>query len=209
MYHVTDVLEDISSVHPDWTEIKPSVADDKTFDGELVRLPVASFTTTLYDGDLPTMSPYPRYGIEGKSYWRVAVPFEYDKYNIYLMNDHPTQIHLLCLAKDGTDVEIILSAILMKRCLTNEHAAMYFPNGQVNEYTSTKIFVNVAFIKAIKISDEGTWDTVPRTHHSHGDLETIDTSESNTNLLYQWGFTRLHASWDAAIESFDDALETT
>ena len=79
MYHVTNVSVYYSSNHPKWTEIRPSVANDKAYDGELVGLPVASFTTTLYNGNLPTFSPYPRNGNENDHYWRVKVPFEYDK----------------------------------------------------------------------------------------------------------------------------------
>ena len=207
MYHVTDVSVDKSLVHPDWTEIQPSVVDDKTFDGELVGLPVASFTTTLYYGDLPTISPYPRDGIEDKLYWRVAIPFEYDKYNIFLMNDHPTQIHLLCLNKDGTDVENILSVALKKRSLTDKHTAKYFPNDQPNDYSITNIFVNVAFIRPMTITGGKKWDTVKRSNHGHGELKMID-EENSINLLQDWGLNKLKSSWYDAIESFNDLEET-
>ena len=62
MYHVTNVSA--QNRRPDWHEIKPcSIANDKTYDGDLLGLPLASFTTTRYDGghrDMPTISPYPR-----------------------------------------------------------------------------------------------------------------------------------------------------
>ena len=190
MYHVTQLSVDDSPNHPNWNDIKVGVSDDRTFDGELVGLPVASFTTTRRNGDLPTFSPYPRNGDEGRMYWRVEVPFEYDKYNIYLMNDHPTQIHLLCLAKNGTDAEKLLSSILKSKSLTKLKANVYFPNDQPNEYTDTNIFVNVNFITPIKISSKCSWDTVERSHHSHGELAMIEGPQDNTQLLYKWALSQ-------------------
>ena len=205
MYHVTDISEDDSPSHPNWTVVNTGVSDDRTYDGELVGLPVASFTTTQYQGGLPTISPYPRDGIEGRMYWRVKVPFEYDKYNIYLMNNHQTQIHLLCLAKNGTDVENLLSVILKSKSLTQTGANVCFPDGQPNEYTDSKIFVNVNFITPIKIWNEFSWDTVERGSQFHGELATIDRSRSNSSILYEWGLSRLQEAWDDAIQSFTDA----
>ena len=48
---------------------------EHNYDGELVGLPVASFTTTRRNGDLATFSPYPRGGTPGRMYWRVTIPF--------------------------------------------------------------------------------------------------------------------------------------
>ena len=75
MYHVTNSVLDESSVHPDWTEIRPSAAKNETYDGELVGLPIASFSTTRYQDHLPSITVYPRDGDQGKLYWRVQVPF--------------------------------------------------------------------------------------------------------------------------------------
>ena len=70
MYHVTDVSVDRSPNHPTWSTIKTSSADDKVYDGDLLLgLPVAFFTTTLYNNDLPTQSPYPRDRTPGEEYW--------------------------------------------------------------------------------------------------------------------------------------------
>ena len=207
MYHVTNISKDESSDNPDWVEIRPNVADDKTYDGDLVGLPVASFTTTRYEGGLPTFSTYPRNGIKGKYYWRVAVPFRYDDYDIFLMNDNLKQIHLLCLTKDSTAVENILSAALEKRSLTDKQFAMYFPNNRPNEYTDTNIFVNVAFIQPIQIPQKGLWDTVKRSGHGHGEL-VMTANEGNIKLLDSWGRRQLKSSWCDAIKSFDNAMET-
>ena len=206
MYHVTNISKDDSSDNPDWVEIRQNVADDKTYDGNLVGLPVASFTTTQRNGKLPIFSPYPRNGIKGKLYWRVAVPFRYDDYNIFLMNDNLKQIHLLCLTKDGTAVENILSAALEKRSLTDKQFATYFPNNQPNEYIDSKIFVNVGFIQPIQIPGKESWDTVKRSGHGHGEL-VMTANKDNIQLLDNWGCSQLRLSWRDAIESFDNAME--
>ena len=211
MYHVTS--RDSSEEQPRWTEIELHVANDKTYDGDLVGLPVASFTTTQYNYDLPTISPYPRDGIRGNSYWRVKVPFEYDKYNIFRMNNHSSQVHLLCLAKDGTDVEKILSAALRRKLLTDGDAAKYFPNGKPNQYGDEKIFVNVSFIRPVKIPKGGqSWDKVKKSGHTYGELKSIDDSDT----LKEWGMKQMQLSWENAILSLrdikpddHDAMETS
>lgn len=66
MYHVTNVChKDDNQKHPKWNVIKPNVANDATYDGHLVGLPVACFTTTLFQGRLPDQSPYPRLQQDG------------------------------------------------------------------------------------------------------------------------------------------------
>jgi len=219
MYHVTNILKDDSPDHPKWTEIRLSVADDKTYNGELVRLLVASFTTTLYNGNLPTCSPYPRCGEKNKCYWRVKIPFEYDKYNMFIMNAHHKQIQLLCLTKDGidesTDVENILATeIIKERHLKDKDVLKYFPNGQPNDYRNKKWFVNLFFIKPIKIPNGSQWDKVKRNHHKYGDLETI-TEADNIVLLDKWGMalvnklgmSELKSKWCKAIELFKNSQQ--
>ena len=87
MYHVTS--RDGSEEQPRWTEINYMLQMIKhMMEIWYVGLPVASFTTTQYNYDLPTISPYSRNDIQGNSYWRVKVPFEYNKYSIFRMNSH-------------------------------------------------------------------------------------------------------------------------
>jgi len=98
------------------------------------------------------------------------------------MNDHPIQIHLLCLTKDGmdgsTDAESILAAILKRRYLKDEDVAKYFPN----DYSDKKWFVNVSFIVSIKISDKLKWDTVRKSHHTFGELQQEIKEETNNKF---------------------------
>ena len=127
------------------------------------------------------------------------------------MNVQPKQIHLLCLTKDGTDVENILSTTLKKRRLTDEEAAVYFPDSQPNDYLSTEFFVTVSFIRSILIPEprRKQWDLVERCtegsqEDAHGKLATVDVSgDNNTELLNKWGKKQLLSSWDNAIQLFD------
>ena len=85
MYHVTN-----QNARPDWDTIEPvSIANDETYDGNLLGLPLASFTTTLNEFPhntigLPTISPYPRNinpeNMYTGSYHRVKIQF--------IKNDH-------------------------------------------------------------------------------------------------------------------------
>jgi len=178
MYHVTDISEDDSPDHPKWTEIRLSTADDKTYNGELLHLPVASFQqlciTVIFQPSHLTQDVMKKI----KYYWQVKIPFEYDKYNMFLMNDHPTQIHLLCLTKDGMDgstgveniLNILATKIIKERHLKDKDVLEYFPNGQPNDYidSDTKWFVNLFFIKPIKIPNGSEWDEVKRSRFKHG-----------------------------------------
>ena len=120
MYHVTNVSTSAISRHafvtigvkkhtisvatkePDWSEVRLCVPNDKDYDGDLCGLPVACFTTTLYKGELPTFSPYPRNAAPGTEHWRVSVPFYPDDYYIYKMHEARGQVQLLCLQKPDT-----------------------------------------------------------------------------------------------------------
>lgn len=51
-----------------------TIADDPYLDGPVLGLPVVWFSTTQYQGGLPTTSSYPRFGNTGQYYKRVMVP---------------------------------------------------------------------------------------------------------------------------------------
>ena len=175
MYHVTkesalNIVLTFTS--PPWTEIEPrSIANDKKYDGNLLGLPLASFTTTLYNGELPTVSPYPR----GKSGWhyRVRVKFYKQNYHIFLMGEKYTQTsdtyqyQLLCIRKCDRDqfeekVYRILLQCYEDQQLSDLTIKTYFPEGKANDAKhGKKMYVNVHFTHSINISDgHGEWDTV-------------------------------------------------
>ena len=85
MYHVTNVSVDKSPKPPEWNMIKPSVANDPVYNGNLLGLPVAFFTTTLRDGILPDQSPYPTGSRPDVLHWQVKIPFNVSKFKFFLM----------------------------------------------------------------------------------------------------------------------------
>lgn len=197
MYHVTNVQDNARK--PNWDKIKPySIANDETYDGDLLGLPLASFTTTLtsYQGSnsLPTISPYPRSAEVGSSHHRVKVQFNMNDYYIFWMNSHKTgtsgvtQIQLLCIRKNNREelenkiYETLLQYYKDKE-LTTEQLEGYFPNGQANVYDSkNKTFVNVHFVCAIDIRD-GQWDTVERGRFRTGELHHSPSINCNDFCL--------------------------
>ena len=230
MYHVTNVpvkrnKRGQPKNQPDWEKVEVHVADDKTFDGKLVALPVACFTTTLYKGDLPTTSPYPRYVIdkvssgkhqpeEGTEHWRVVVPFNLSNYKIFKMAESSIQIHLLCLDRKK-DADMLLADILMMSKITeltgHKDLGKYFPIVKgipgPNEYGDKAdprykhMFVNVSFINPVAITKDHEWTCVKRDDKGHGKLKKM----VNDQLLYAWGEEHIQSSWQTCNESLNDS----
>lgn len=191
MYHVTN--QSAKQPVPNWNEIEPcSIANDATYDGDLLGLPLASFTTTRYKDagtiGFPTVSPYPRNitGTQyGGSHHRVKIWFNKTDFFIYNMSNHITekrhirQIQLLCIRKNGRDdfeneVYGILLKHFKKNLLEAHNLNEFFPNGQANVYDKNshhKMFVNVHFTYSVDATG-AEWDTVQKlTTVGHGDID--------------------------------------
>ena len=172
MYHVTNVPVSVerSPKHPDWNMIKPSAANDKVYNGNLLGLPVAFFTTTLFKNELPKKSPYPRGGTKNTQYWRVLIPFDYCKFKLFLMNKYKsdtsgvTQIHLLCLNEENSEAEKLLTTVLIhkEKLIDGTGLDQYFPSRRANEFTQDNMVVNVSFINPVLITEDAEWDTVQK-----------------------------------------------
>ena len=99
-----------------WDEIKPFVVKDLR--NLLVGLPVAIFTTTVYQYKRPKTSSYPRGAMTGTKHWRVTIRFNHLKFKIFLMNEckggnGTEQIHLLYLNEHNlSKAEKFLTTIL-------------------------------------------------------------------------------------------------
>lgn len=208
MYHVTNQTD-----KPDWETIEAcSIANDKTYDGDLLGLPLASFTTTLneYEGriTLPTKSPYPRCADSG-NHQRMRIRFNMNDYHIFLMKKHKganniTQIQLLCIRKTRSDddqghFEDEVYGILLKyykdKQLTKESLNIYFPNGEANVFRSSsdneadRMIVNVHFTYNIKVDANfgASWDTVAKLGGTRtGDIDHSFDDISISDLRSLW-----------------------
>ena len=64
------------------------------------------FSSTLYDGDFPTRSPYPTNGDMGKTYWRVAVPIRQcnlDRCSLFCVNKYANKVLLAFVPNEDQD----------------------------------------------------------------------------------------------------------
>ena len=237
MYHVTNVpvkknKKGQAENQPDWEKVEVHVADDKIYDGKLVALPVACFTTTLYKGGLPTQSPYPRYvsGTKekpklGTEYWRVDVPFNLHKYKIFEMaaSKSASQVHLLCLDKDD-DTEMLLAKILIMNKnaeLNRNDLGKYFPIDKVtgfhgpNDYCYDRrkpdnsryrpIFVNVSFINPVVLNrTKSSWTSVEKIDKKFGDVVELTNDRPFSAYASEWGKKHIQSSWEKCVESLDN-----
>ena len=192
MYHVTN---DRSEAHPRWDMVKVTIPNDALYNGNLlVGLPVAFFTTTLIHSALPKTSPYPRGATPGVEHWRVTIPFNHHKFKLFIMNEHQgdkgtKQVHLLCLNKQNpSKAEKLLTTALthMEKLIDDTKLQQYFPDGKANEFTQSRMFVNVSFINPVSITGEASWEKIPKADMGYGNI--IDPPFRN---LYEWGLHKL------------------
>ena len=158
---------------------------DEHYDGLLCGLPVACFTTTLWDGELPDTSPYPRNAKEGTEHWRVSVPFDLADYEIFLMHKVDKQVQLLCLDnKEPFEFEAKLMRRVQDRKLTKRDFIKFFPGGKPNDYMESNFFVNVHFVAPVPLMFiwGKTWSPV-RKRNSYG--YTV-TDKYHENLREKW-----------------------
>ena len=178
MYHVTNVSG--AAAEPDWSEVHLCVPYDEYYDGDLCGLPVACFTTTLYNGELPDRSPYPRDAVPGTEHCRVSVPFDPDDYEIFLIHETPghRQVQLLCLTKDAksSSREKNLKKTLNSNCMLKEEGLKkYFPDGKSNDYmyNEQRFFVNVHFVEPVPLTTAKEWSTVKKNGQVYKPVEKL------------------------------------
>lgn len=207
MYHVTNCPANRNV--PDWREIKCSPANDEMYDARLTGLPVASFTTTKFKGDLPNLSPYPRAAQEGSQHWRVRMPFHLGGYHpphnaqfplespgIFIMHERPTvpgkiQVQLLCLKDSRLEMKLakLLRNTFPKWELQAEDYERYFPGEQANDYDDDDIdkwFVNIHFIRPVQMQvEDSDWTPVLKHGGPHNSPNTYQGRPHN-ELLKEW-----------------------
>ena len=177
-YHVTNLESDSRNIY---RKLRLSIADDKTYDGHLVGLPVVFFSTTLYMSQLPDISVYPRDGQNDKKYLRVKIPLsEFQGYDWWEMSHHGQQIHLLFTKADGH-----WSRMLKEKFTPVEQKEFKYLklNGhvwEVNDYNRLRTFVNIAVLKEVMLDANGcTWDEV--THKTqpfgHGEMLVFNNTD--------------------------------
>ena len=178
MYHVTNST---ATAKPDWSDVHLCVPYDEHYDGDLCGLPVACFSTTLYNGKLPTISTYPRDAEPGTEHWRVSVPLDLDDYDIFLMHKVDKQVQLLCLTKDAKsssrEKNLKKTLIRVKSVLGEEGLKEYFPDGKPNDYACKEqnFFVNIHFVEPVPLmlTTAKEWSTVEKRGEVYKPIEKL------------------------------------
>lgn len=148
-YHVSGV--------PNLTEIQPHASDSLYYDQDLYGAKIAAFTTTQYKGGLPTVTPYPRDAADDVDCHRYTKRFKPDHYFKFKMAAEDKQVHFLLLKKSIPRERLV--AKVLRGCLPDAENAdwdEYFPGGSPNEYSSSRVFVNVSFYHAVPVRYVGT-----------------------------------------------------
>lgn len=128
------------------------------------------FTATLYDGGLPTITPYPTDGVKGQKYWRLSIsleslPLKDDKVKLYFVKrrvqSHTSQ-HLIAFA-DETKQEFFRN----KNCEElNKQDNVYFYLDNDDSWMCPKlpIWTNICLTWDVDITNSDVfWDKVEKT----------------------------------------------
>ena len=181
-YHVTNLESDSRNIY---RKLRLSIADDKTYDGHLVGLPVVFFSTTLYMSQLPDISVYPRDGQNDKKYLRVKIPLsEFQGYDWWKMSHHGQQIHLLFTKAKGHWSRMLRKCTKTWFESVDQECFSYLKlNGDqwtVNDYADEKTFVNIAVLKEVKLDANGCiWDEVSHRvpASGHGEILVFNNTD--------------------------------
>ena len=178
-YHVTNLK---SKKNDKYNELKLSIANDVTYDGRLVGLPVVCLSTTLYNNDLPTTSPYPRNGTKDKLYKRVEVPLEQFKdYDWWEMSRGVDQVHLLFT--NGHWSTMLRESIGTKFEVLNKRKypflQLHRAGWQRNNYKKREhSFVNIAIVHEVNVAG-CKWDDVRHSGAKTGTQEEFPKKETD------------------------------
>ena len=195
-YHVTNLEQS----HERYKMLRPSIADDETYDGDLVGLPVVCLSTTLYDNngdlELPSTSPYPRTGTEGRKYQRVKISLSnFQGFDWWRMNNHDHQFHLLFTRANGHWSTMLRKSIntTFERIDQADCQHLTFKEGlwRVNAYRPGPCpiipFVNIFVLKPVQLDDGGCeWDIVTRNNLGQGKTVEFSTNLSHCKNKWIW-----------------------
>ena len=187
-YHVTNIPA--SNDELEYQHLTLNVADDKTYDGILVGLPVVCLSTTCYCDfrdenkvKLPTKSPYPRLRgpnprpeeleeLKGKMHKRVSVPLrKFQGYDWWKMNSTDEQIHLL-FTRDNWSTMLRNSIGAQFKAIDDKQNNDYLRFHEDTEEWQRNLykmkgeeichpFVNIFFVDEVQLDEDCTWDEVP------------------------------------------------
>lgn len=176
----TDKYMKQEEIEEKWKELKMTqTAINPDYDSpmeSLIKVGV-SMSTTLWQNDLPTITPYPKGGENGNNYWRVKVPLNrFSNYRIILCKCTQTkqlveQVSILLV--DPSDEPLnkkVAEKITGKQVteLTGQRNEYLFQDQTTqkwytNNYSkANKVWVNIVIPHSVALGDDCKWDTVER-----------------------------------------------
>jgi len=141
------------------------------YDGPLVGLDVVFFTTTLYRGQLPTISTYPHQGTSGLKYKRVEVPLsQFNEFEMWK-----------CNGIQSPQVRIILAPVAYRHLFSDHPTIVQLDKNNntflvydgttwyTNNVTSgTGPWVNFVVLDEVQLTNACIWGDVTRSNAGQG-----------------------------------------
>lgn len=186
-YHVTNVpmnnsiygngRKALETIKKTWKELEMSAnAVNLSYDSPMDNLieKGVSMSTTLWNDNLPTISPYPKGGEHDNYYFRVTVPLErFRDYRIILCkcarNTPVIQVSILLVNPLDTDLNKRVNDKIAQKEVTEltDKRNYYLFRDQMtkkwytNNYTEkNKVWVNIVIPHSVDLEKDSEWDTV-------------------------------------------------
>jgi hypothetical protein len=190
IYHVSNVPA--SSPVPQWTHVQPSLLRDQTYDGPMVGLETAAFSSTLIKGKLPRRSTYPTRAAAGTKWWRTAFKVYPRVYRVFVMHEYTTkesgvrQVQLLLCSNDDpaeSDFAVALAKVGFKEVDSYE----YFPAGRAHSFNDA-VWVNVHFLGYVPIAGgAASWRKVAKMGDTGaGQLVALKAVPGKVAMMSKW-----------------------
>ncbi len=150
IYHVTNIP---ATQKPTWKHVQTSVLRDAMYDGTMVGLETAAFSSTLIKGALPRRSTYPTGAPPRTMWWRASAVVNLIEYHVFFMHEHTTQqSRVLCRRDDAVESDFANAlASAGFRELVGPHYNTFLPNGCGNEFNNS-LWVNLHFLSFVRVS---------------------------------------------------------
>jgi hypothetical protein len=193
IYHVSNVPA--SSPAPQWTHVQPSLLRDQTYDGPMVGLETAAFSSTLINGKMPRRTTYPTRAAAGTKWWRTAFTFDPRGQRMFLMHEYTTkesgvrQVQLLCCSiadPAESDFAVALATIGFRE-LQPPHYNDFLPNGRGNSFDNT-MWVNLHFLAYVPVmGGAASWRKVAKMGDTGaGQLVALKAVPGKVAMMSKW-----------------------
>lgn len=186
-YHVTDLEEDNQTIY---NVLIRGCGKSRAYDGLLVGLPCVFFSTALFNGNLPTLSPYPVFGIPGQKYKRLCVPLQkFEDYKFWHVTDiTPPQVRLI-LTNSEREERLVKGFSRHDICPLDKSSNPYLMFSRGKWYSTDRTdqptkWVNFSILHDFQIDEVCYWDYVER--GTQGPGNPLSSEELLNEIQLHW-----------------------